>query len=78
MEASLFMSLFVVFLPAMAKRREPKWYSVISVITGSEILVKNSRESVPGVQRRARLAGDDRRVAAYRKSPRSTLLVLND
>ena len=68
MEISLFVSLFVMFVPDIAKRRRPQWYSVISVITGSEILVKNEALS----------AGGGSRIAAKRKSPRSRLLNLHD
>ena len=69
-DVSLFAILFFVFLPASqsaaAKRRAAQSFSVISVITGSEVLVTKAPER------------EDRRIADYRKSPLSRLLILND
>ena len=56
------------FFPASPQRRAAQSFSVISVITGSEILV--TRTALPD--------REDGRAADYRKSPLSRLLILND
>jgi hypothetical protein len=71
-DVSLFAVLFFILFPAAqsaaAKRRAPQSFSVISVITGSEVFV--TKTALP--------AGEDSRIADYRKSPLSRLLILND
>ena len=59
---------YFVFFPATSsiERRAPQSFSVLSVITGSETVVT------------VRPDREDRRIADYRKSPLSRLLVLND
>ena len=61
---------FLIFFPASLapKRRATQWFSVTSVITGSEVLVMKT--ALP--------EREDRRIADYRKSPLSRLLILND
>ena len=63
---------FFIFVPESlsfaAKRREVQSFSVMSVITGSEIFVTRTALPEP----------EDRRIADYRKSPLSKLLILND
>ena len=70
-DVSLFATLFFVLFPASeafaAKRRRPQSFSVISVITGGEVVV--TKTAPPD---------RDRRIADYRKSPLSRLLILND
>jgi hypothetical protein len=57
---------FFVFLPVSdSPERKTQSFSVTSIITGSEVLVTKT-------------APEDRRIADYRKSPLSRLLVLND
>ena len=62
---------FFIFFPASGsfstERRAAQSFSVISVITGSETLVTKT----------ARPDRDDRRIADYRKSPHSRLLIPN-
>jgi hypothetical protein len=58
---------FVIFFPA-SERRAAQSFSVISVITGSETFV--TKTALPD--------REDRRIADYRKSPLSRLLILND
>ena len=50
-----------------SKRRAPQSFTVISVITGSEILLTKP----------AHPDQEDQRIADYRRSPLSRLLVLN-
>ena len=63
---------FFIFLPASesfsTQRRAAQSFSVISVITGSETFV--TKTALPD--------REDRRIADYRKSPLSRLLILND
>ena len=63
---------FFIFSPAdgssSTKRRAAQSFSVISVITGSETVVTKTALADP----------EDRRIADYRKSPLSRLLILND
>jgi hypothetical protein len=56
------------YLPATEERRAPQSFSVLSVISGGEILVRKT--APPDLE--------DRRIADYRKSPLSRLLILND
>ena len=71
-DASLFVVLFLLFLPASqsfaTERRAAQSFSVLSVITGSEVFLRKT--TLPD--------REDRRVADYRKSPLSRLLILND
>ena len=61
---------FYMFVPAdpslSSERRAAQSFSVLSVITGSETVVT------------VRPDREDRRIADYRKSPLSRLLILND
>jgi hypothetical protein len=57
---------FFMFVPDSTKRTAPQSFSVLSVITGSETVVT------------VRPDREDRRIADYRKSPLSRLLILND
>lgn len=57
---------FFMFVPDSAKRTAPQSFSVLSIITGSETVVT------------VRPDREDRRIADYRKSPLSRLLILND
>jgi hypothetical protein len=59
---------FFTFFAASPQRRAAQSFSVISVITGSEVLV--TKTALPD--------GEDGRAAEYRKSPLSRLLILND
>jgi hypothetical protein len=59
---------FIFFPPSGAERRPAQSFSVLSVITGRETRV--TRAAQPDIE--------DRRVADYRRSPLSRLLVLND
>ena len=62
---AMFALLFVPVFPP--ERRAPQSFSATSVITGSEILVTKTA-----------LTDRERRIADYRKSPLSRLLLLND
>ena len=61
-----------IFFPAdesfSTKRRAAQSFSVISVITGCETFVTKTALADP----------EDRRIADYRKSPLSRVLILND
>ena len=67
----MFFPFFIVFPESESfapKRRAAQSFSVLSVITGGEIFL--TKPALPD--------GEDRRVADYRKSPLSRLLILND
>jgi hypothetical protein len=59
---------FFIFVPASPQRSVTQSFSVISVLTGSEILVTKTAPADRGYGR----------AADYRKSPLSRLLILND
>jgi hypothetical protein len=63
---------FFIFVPTSqsyaTKRRAAQSFSVTSVVTGSEISL--TKTALPD--------REDRRIADYRKSPLSRLLILND
>ena len=70
MEAALFVAIFFPIVCAMAvqeRRRSAESFSSVSVITGSDIVLKVTA-----------LPDSERRLAAYRKSPESRLLNLKD
>jgi hypothetical protein len=66
-----FFPFFMFFPPDPSfgtRRRAAQSFSVLSVISGDEILL--TKPALPD--------GEDRRIADYRKSPLSRLLILND
>jgi hypothetical protein len=69
MDASLFVIIFGAIFSedTRQKRRVAEWFSSVSVITGGEILLK--MPALPENQ--------ERRIAAYRRSPDSRPLRLN-
>jgi hypothetical protein len=68
MDTAWFMAMFLPMMSAdQQRRRTPTTFTSVSVITGDEIVLRTTA-----------LPDRESRIAAYRKSPESYLLNLND
>lgn len=67
MDVASFVAIFLPMVADQQRRRSPKTFTSVSVITGNEIVLKTSA-----------LPARESRVAAYRKSRESRRLNLND